>query len=144
MKNVHTDFRPIDIGEEWVQALYHQYECYSFNQFKHSSLLLLYFLYVKPQQLNFLAACLTFGNIYLDILASLIIIVLSLLMLLITMQQPEMLMVYFETSGRDIVFTWRMRLVADIIQIMFKKRKKKSPNPDEKYDEQRIGKNNAS
>ena len=35
------------------------------------------------------------------------------------MQQPEMLMVYFETSGRDIVFTWRMRLIADIIQIMF-------------------------
>ena len=104
MKNVHTDFRPIDA-------------IHSINS--HSSLLLLYFLYVKPQQLNFLAACLTFGNLYLDILASLIIIVLSLLMLLITMQQPEMLMVYFETSGRDIVFTWRMRLIADIIQIMF-------------------------
>ncbi len=35
------------------------------------------------------------------------------------MQQPEKLMVYFETTGKDIVFTWRMRCLADIIQILF-------------------------
>lgn len=56
---------------------------------------------------------------YLDILASIIIIVLSLCMLLITLQQPETLMVYFEMTRKEIVFTWRMRMVADVIQILF-------------------------
>ena len=40
-------------------------------------------------------------------------------MLLITMQQPEQFMVYLEMSGKEIVFTWRMRMLADIIQILF-------------------------
>ena len=40
-------------------------------------------------------------------------------MLLITLQQPETLMVYFEMTGKEVVFTWRMRMVADVIQILF-------------------------
>ncbi|KAL7542685.1 hypothetical protein ACHAXR_011991 [Thalassiosira sp. AJA248-18] len=60
-----------------------------------------------------------FGRAYLDILASVIIMVLSLFMLAITLQKPESLMVFFETTGKEIVFTWRMRMVADIVQILF-------------------------
>lgn len=40
-------------------------------------------------------------------------------MLIITLQRPEKLMIYFEETGKEIVFTWRMRLVADVIQILF-------------------------
>ena len=40
-------------------------------------------------------------------------------MLTISMQQPEQFMVYLEMSGKEIVFTWRMRMLADIIQILF-------------------------
>mmetsp|Transcript_23432 Transcript_23432/g.41982 ORF Transcript_23432/g.41982 Transcript_23432/m.41982 type:complete len:164 (+) Transcript_23432:158-649(+) len=68
---------------------------------------------------NFIIAILHFGIGYLDILASLIIIILSACMLTITLQQPEQLMVYFETTGKEIIFTWRMRVAADIIQILF-------------------------
>jgi len=68
---------------------------------------------------NFIVAILNFGRQYLDILASLIVMVLATCMLTITLQQPEQLMVYCEASGKDIVFTWRMRMVADIIQILF-------------------------
>lgn len=68
---------------------------------------------------NFIVAVLHFGEQYLDILASLIIMVLSTCMVTITLQLPEQLMVYFEASGKDIVFTWRMRMVADILQIIF-------------------------
>ena len=35
------------------------------------------------------------------------------------MQQPEQFMVYLEMTGKEIVFTWRMRMLADIIQILF-------------------------
>eukprot|EP00578_Thalassiosira_sp_NH16_P010601 CAMPEP_0181114974 /NCGR_PEP_ID=MMETSP1071-20121207/21187_1 /TAXON_ID=35127 /ORGANISM="Thalassiosira sp., Strain NH16" /LENGTH=111 /DNA_ID=CAMNT_0023199155 /DNA_START=214 /DNA_END=549 /DNA_ORIENTATION=- len=35
------------------------------------------------------------------------------------MQQPEKLMVYFETTGKEIVFTWWTRMIADIVQIVF-------------------------
>lgn len=56
---------------------------------------------------------------YLDYLASVIIIVLSTCMFMITMQKPDQLMVYFETTGKEVVFSWRMRLVADIVQILF-------------------------
>lgn len=44
---------------------------------------------------------------------------LSACMLTITMQQPENLMVYFEMTGKEIVFTWRMRMIADVLQIVF-------------------------
>jgi len=68
---------------------------------------------------NLIVAILHLGNEYLDILASFVIVVLAVCMLTVTLQQPEKLMVYFEASGKDIVFTWRMRMVADILQIMF-------------------------
>lgn len=68
---------------------------------------------------NFIVALLHFGKVYLEILASLVIMVLAICMLTITLQQPEQLMVYFEASGKGVVFTWRMRMVADILQIMF-------------------------
>lgn len=68
---------------------------------------------------NFIIAILHFGHGYLDILASVIVIAISLFMLSITLQQPEKLMVYCEMSGKEIVFTWRMRTTADIIQIIF-------------------------
>lgn len=68
---------------------------------------------------NFVVAILNFGEAYLDILSSLIIMVLSACMLAITLQQPEKLMVYFEMTGKEVVFTWRMRSVADILQILF-------------------------
>lgn len=71
------------------------------------------------KQCNFIAACIYFGGAYLDILASLIIMVTSACMLTITMQQPEQFMVYLEMTGKEIVFTWRMRMLADIIQILF-------------------------
>jgi hypothetical protein len=76
---------------------------------------------ILRQQANFTVALLhlQYGKEYLDILASLIIVVLAICMLAITMQQPEQLMVYFEASGKDIVFTWRMRMVADVLQIIF-------------------------
>lgn len=66
-----------------------------------------------------MAAVLHFGKGYLNILSSLIIMVLSACMLTITLQQPEKLMVYFEMTGKEVVFTWRMRTVADITQILF-------------------------
>ncbi|KAL7551242.1 hypothetical protein ACHAWF_014428 [Thalassiosira exigua] len=68
---------------------------------------------------NFIVAALHFGKGYLDVLSSIIIMVLALCMLTITVQQPERLMVYFETTGKEIVFTWRMRSAADITQILF-------------------------
>lgn len=68
---------------------------------------------------NFVVAILHFGEKYLDVLASLIVMVLATCMLTISLQQPEKLMVYFEATGKDIVFTWRMRMVADVIQILF-------------------------
>jgi hypothetical protein len=40
-------------------------------------------------------------------------------MLTITLQQPESLMIYFETSHKEYVFSWRMRSLADIIQVAF-------------------------
>jgi hypothetical protein len=40
-------------------------------------------------------------------------------MLTITVQQPEKLMIYFETTGKEFVFSWRMRSIADVIQIIF-------------------------
>lgn len=70
-------------------------------------------------QANFVVAIVHFGRTYLEVIASLSIIVLSACMLSITMQQPENLMVYFETTGKEIVFTWRMRSLADAVQIVF-------------------------
>jgi len=64
-------------------------------------------------------AIIHFGRTYLEVIASLSIIALSACMLSITMQQPENLMVYFETTGKEIVFTWRMRSLADVVQIVF-------------------------
>jgi hypothetical protein len=64
-------------------------------------------------------AIIHFGRTYLEVIASLAIIGLSACMLAITMQQPENLMVYFETTGKEIVFTWRMRSIADVVQILF-------------------------
>lgn len=79
-----------------------------------------YFLYLVPRQkANFVVAILHFGRGYLDVLSSIVIMILSLCMLSVTMQQPEKLMVFFETTGKEIVFTWRMRMVADILQIVF-------------------------
>jgi hypothetical protein len=40
-------------------------------------------------------------------------------MLTITLQQPESLMIYFETSHKEYVFSWRMRSLADMIQVAF-------------------------
>ena len=40
-------------------------------------------------------------------------------MLTITAQQPEQFMVYFETTGKEFVFSWRMRCFADVVQILF-------------------------
>lgn len=68
---------------------------------------------------NLVIAILHFGQAYLDILASLIIIALAAFMLTITLQLPEKLMVWFEMTGKEIVFTWRARTVADVIQILF-------------------------
>mmetsp|Transcript_25772 Transcript_25772/g.43997 ORF Transcript_25772/g.43997 Transcript_25772/m.43997 type:complete len:159 (-) Transcript_25772:193-669(-) len=68
---------------------------------------------------NLIISSMFFGKHYLDILASLFIIVCALSMLTITLQQPEQLMVYFESTGKEFVFTWRMRMLADIIQILF-------------------------
>jgi hypothetical protein len=73
---------------------------------------------------NFVAATLELvghprGPAYLDALASIIVMVLSLCMLAITVQQPEKLMVFFETTGREFVFSWRMRSIADVTQILF-------------------------
>lgn len=75
--------------------------------------------FIFLQQANFVVAVLHFGEKYLDVLASLIVMVLATCMFTISLQQPEKLMVYFEASGKDIVFTWRMRMVADVIQILF-------------------------
>lgn len=66
-----------------------------------------------------MVAIIHFGRTYLEVIASLSIIALSACMLSITMQQPENLMVYFETTGKEIVFTWRMRSLADVVQIVF-------------------------
>lgn len=66
-----------------------------------------------------MVAIIHFGRTYLEVVASLAILILSVCMLAVTMQQPENLMVYFETTGKEIVFTWRMRSVADVIQILF-------------------------
>jgi len=68
---------------------------------------------------NFTIAILYFEKTYLQILASLTILTLSSCMLTITLQQPESLMIYFETTGKEIFFTWRMRTVADTIQILY-------------------------
>ncbi len=59
------------------------------------------------------------GPAYLEALASIIIMALSICMLTITAQQPEKLMVYFETTGKEFVFSWRMRSFADAVQILF-------------------------
>ncbi len=59
------------------------------------------------------------GPRYLETLTSIIIVALSLCMLTITVQQPEKLMVYFETTGKEFVFSWRMRSIADVVQILF-------------------------
>lgn len=56
---------------------------------------------------------------YLDALASLIVMTLSCIMLTITLQRPESLMIYFETTNAEYVFSWRMRSLADIIQVLF-------------------------
>eukprot|EP00571_Detonula_confervacea_P015661 CAMPEP_0172310142 /NCGR_PEP_ID=MMETSP1058-20130122/11315_1 /TAXON_ID=83371 /ORGANISM="Detonula confervacea, Strain CCMP 353" /LENGTH=170 /DNA_ID=CAMNT_0013022909 /DNA_START=116 /DNA_END=628 /DNA_ORIENTATION=+ len=76
-------------------------------------------IFASAYAANFVVASLHFGKAYLEILSSIIIMVLSLCMLTITLQQPEKLMVYFEMTGKEVVFTWRMRSVADIIQILF-------------------------
>lgn len=68
---------------------------------------------------NCVVSILHFGHAYLDALASIIVIVLSLCMMFISLQKPEKLMIYFEMTGKEIVFTWRMRSVADILQILF-------------------------
>ncbi len=39
-------------------------------------------------------------------------------MLTITAQQPEQIMVYFETTGKEFVFSWHMRCFADGVQIL--------------------------
>ena len=64
-----------------------------------------------------MVAIIHFGRTYLEVVASLAILILSVCMLAVTMQQPENLMVYFETTGKEIVFTWRMRSVADVIHL---------------------------
>ena len=43
----------------------------------------------------------------------------SALMIMVSLQQPEQVMVYLEMSGYAFVFSWRMRMVGDIIQILF-------------------------
>mmetsp|Transcript_18157 Transcript_18157/g.42332 ORF Transcript_18157/g.42332 Transcript_18157/m.42332 type:complete len:158 (-) Transcript_18157:77-550(-) len=72
---------------------------------------------------NCIVAILHFRHVYLDAyldaLASIIVIILSLCMMFISLQMPEKLMIYFEMTGKEIVFTWRMRSVADIVQILF-------------------------
>mmetsp|Transcript_4343 Transcript_4343/g.8792 ORF Transcript_4343/g.8792 Transcript_4343/m.8792 type:complete len:158 (+) Transcript_4343:176-649(+) len=62
-----------------------------------------------------------FGNnsMYINFVVALITMVLAIGMALVTLQQPESLMVYLEVSGKEIVFTFRTKTVADAIQILF-------------------------
>ena len=52
---------------------------------------------------------------YQNSVVALIIMSLSAGMAMITLQQPEKLMVYLEVTGKDILFTFRTKTVADLI-----------------------------
>ncbi|KAL7521071.1 hypothetical protein ACHAWX_007317 [Stephanocyclus meneghinianus] len=54
------------------------------------------------------------GFVYLNTVATLLAIILSSVMLSITLQQPESLMVYFEVSGHTVVFTFLTRTICDL------------------------------
>ena len=54
------------------------------------------------------------GFVYFNFLSTVLAIVLCGIMLSITLQQPESLMVYFEVSGHTIVFTFLTRTLCDL------------------------------
>ncbi|KAL3798406.1 hypothetical protein HJC23_005059 [Cyclotella cryptica] len=54
------------------------------------------------------------GFVYLNTVATILVIILSTVMLSITLQRPERLMVYFEVSGHTIVFTFLTRTICDL------------------------------
>eukprot|EP01082_Thalassiosira_pseudonana_P000764 g711.t1 g711 contig10:576098-576682(+) len=55
------------------------------------------------------------GNHYLNVVACIITIALSGIMLAVTLQKPEKLMVYFELTGKQIIFTFMTRTVCDVV-----------------------------
>lgn len=55
-----------------------------------------------------------YGFQYFNFLAVLLALILCGLMLSITLQQPESLMVYFEVSGHTIIYTFLTRSICDI------------------------------
>lgn len=69
--------------------------------------------------INFVIACFGFRNgTYHEILAVLIIMVLSTINLLLTIQQPLKLLVYLETSDKEFVFTFRWRIASDLVSAL--------------------------
>jgi hypothetical protein len=54
------------------------------------------------------------GFIYFNFLSTVLVIIISCIMLSITLQQPESLMVHFEMQGHTIVFTFLTRTICDL------------------------------
>jgi hypothetical protein len=72
---------------------------------------------IAPLKANIIVAILFMvdhGFIYFNFLSLLLVIVLSSVMLVITLQKPESLMVYFEVSGHTVVFTFLTRTICDL------------------------------